>query len=119
MPRALVTSLSAVAAVALIGGGGAEAATFYGKVGPTRTITLKNAKGKIVTSIKKGTHKFVVTDSSGIHNFILSRGGKTVRKTALEYEGTITWTVAIKRGNTYRYYCSAHPQRMSRTFKVP
>ena len=87
MPRALVISLTAVTALALAGGGGAEGATFYGKVGPNRTITLKNAKGKIVTSIKKGIHKFVVNDTSGIHNFILSRGGTTVRKTTIEFEG--------------------------------
>jgi hypothetical protein len=119
MPRALLISLAAVTALALSGGGGAEGATFYGKVGPNRTITLKNSNGKIVTSIKKGIHKFVITDTSGIHNFILSRAGTTVRKTTLEFEGQVTWTVRIKRGKTYRYYCSSHEDQMSRTFKVP
>ncbi len=119
MPRALVTSLSAAAAIALLGGGGAEGATFYGKVGPTRTITLKNAKGKLVTSVKKGVHTFVVTDTSGLHNFWLARGDAVIRKTTIEYKGTVRWTVRIKRGVAYRYFCSVHTETMSRSFRVP
>ena len=119
MPRALVTTLSACAAIALVGGGGAEGATFYGKVGPGRTITLKNSKGTIVTSIKKGIHTFVINDTSGLHNFRLARGDTDIRKTTIEFKGTVRWTVKIKRGPAYRYYCSVHAKTMSRTFKVP
>jgi hypothetical protein len=119
MPRALVTLLLAAAVVALAGGGSAEGSTFYGKVGPTRTITLKNAAGNVVTSIRKGRHTFVINDTSGVHNFILARGDTNIRKTTIEFTGTVTWTVRIRRGKIYRYYCSVHSEAMSRTFHVP
>jgi hypothetical protein len=119
MPRALVTTLFAAAAVALAGGGTAEGATFYGKVGPGRTISLKNGAGNLVTSIKKGKHTFVINDTSGLHNFTLARGKVDLRKTMTEFVGMVTWTVKIKRGKLYRYYCSVHSETMSRTFRVP
>jgi hypothetical protein len=118
MPRAHVAPLLAVAAIALAGGGGAEAATYYGKVGPTRTITLKNKAGKIVTSIPKGTHTFVVKDTSGLHDFQISLNGTVLRKTTIEFVGKKTWTLKVKKGNVYRYFCSVHTKDMSRTFRV-
>jgi plastocyanin len=119
MPRARASILLAAAVViALAAGGGAEAATYYGKVGPKKTITLKNKAGSNVTSIPAGKHTFVVKDASTIHDFRLSLGGTDLRKTTLEFVGTKTWTLTLKKGRTYRYYCSVHTSEMSKTFRV-
>ena len=119
MPRALVTTLSACTAIALVGGGGAEGATFYGKVGPGRTITLKNSKGTIVTSIKKGIHTFVINDTSGLHNFRLARGDTDIRKTTIEFEGTGALDGQDQARPDVPLLLLGRTKTMSRTFKVP
>ncbi len=54
-----------------------------------------------------------------MHNFVLARGETNIRKTTIEFTGAVRWTVKIKRGSPYRYYCSVHARTMSRTFRVP
>jgi hypothetical protein len=95
----------------------AHGKTFYGTVGPTRTITLKRADGTIVRRISAGLHKFVIRDRSARHNFHLLGGGLH-KRTRVVFVGTRTWTgVRIRRGVTYTYFCEPHPDDMTRTFR--
>lgn len=100
--------------------GGAMAAitikgTVYGTVGPGFVITLKKANGLVVTALKAGTWKIVVSDKSINHNFHLTGSG--VNKTTTVGQVTkITWTVTLKPG-IYTYKCDPHIT-MKKTFKV-
>jgi hypothetical protein len=114
-----LTLLSLVAVALLLGTAApADAARFFGTVGPDRTITLKKRNGAIVRSVAPGVHTFVVRDRSGVHNFVLARGTTRLRGTTLSFQGRVTWTVRIRRGAIYRYYCSAHRADMTRSFRV-
>jgi plastocyanin len=89
----------------------------HGMIGPGYTISLKNAKGKKVTTLKHGKYTFIVGDKSSIHNFTLNGPGtknKTISGTG--FVGTKTVTLTLKKG-TYRFYCTVHPT-ITGTFKV-
>src|SRR4029453_3506562 len=43
----------------------------HGTIGPGYTISLKNAHGKKVKSLKHGKYTFIVSDKASIHNFTL------------------------------------------------
>jgi plastocyanin len=88
-----------------------------GTIGPSFTISLKNAQGKKVTTVKHGKYTFVVSDKSSIHNFTLNGPGiKNKTITGTGFVGTNTVTVTLKKG-TYRFYCTVHPT-VTGTFKV-
>lgn len=95
----------------------AQAKTYYGSVGPTKVITLKNAAGTIVRRVPRGTHTFVIKDRSTKHDFHLSGGG--IHKfTGLGFVGQRTWSgLRIKVDVTYTYWCQPHADVMTRTFK--
>ena len=46
-----------------------------GTIGPGYTISLKNAAGKRVKSLRHGKYTFIVRDKAGIHNFTLKGPG--------------------------------------------
>jgi hypothetical protein len=69
--RHVLAVLAVLAVFALSAPTAATAKTFYGTVGPTMTITLKRANGKVVHRIGAGTHTFVIRDRSSMHNFHL------------------------------------------------
>jgi plastocyanin len=88
-----------------------------GTIGPGYTISLQNAQGKAVKTLKHGKYTFTVRDKSNIHNFTLNGHGiqnKVISGTG--FVGTKTVTVTLKTGS-YRYYCTVHPF-VSKTFKV-
>jgi plastocyanin len=88
-----------------------------GTIGPGYTISLKNAQGKRVTTLKHGKYTFVVQDKSNIHNFTLNGPGvKNKMITGTSFVGPKTVTVTLKAGK-YRYYCTVHPF-VTGTFKV-
>jgi plastocyanin len=110
-------AVSAVLAVlTLVAPAGATAATFYGKVGPGRTITLKRADGTIVRSVQDGRHTFVIRDRSSSHNFHLLGPGVD-RKTGVGFTGRRSWTLTLEAG-TYRYRCDPHAGTMRGRFTV-
>ena len=81
-------------------------------------ITLKNASGKMVKTLKVGTYTFVIHDDSTLHSFGLD-GPKGFAKdfTTIPFKGTKTATVALKKGK-YKYYCAAHESVMFHFFTV-
>jgi plastocyanin len=115
MPQRLAV-LVALAVLALLAPSAAEAATFYGKVGPTATITLERGDGTVVRRIQDGRHTFVIRDRSSRHNFHLLGPGVD-RKTRVPFTGRRRWTVTLGVG-TYRYRCDPHRASMRGSFRV-
>jgi plastocyanin len=110
---------AAVALVAaMIVAPAAEAKTVLkGTVGPGFTITLKNAAGKKVTTLKRGVYVIQVSDKSGIHNFRLRGPGLNKRITTVPFTGSKSVTVTLKAGK-YTYVCDPHASSMRGSFRV-
>ena len=82
----LVLVASLAAAVALSTAGAALAKTYFGVVGPGRTIILKNGQGNKVNQINAGRHTIKVDDNASLHNFHLLRNGIN-KKTTVRFVG--------------------------------
>jgi plastocyanin len=88
-----------------------------GTIGPGFTISLKDAHGKAVKTVKHGKYALVVQDKADIHNFTLNGPGiKNKMITGTSFVGKKTVTVTLKKGS-YRYYCTVHPD-VTGTLKV-
>ena len=122
MRSGLVVLASAAALVAVGIATGASATTgavpkLQGTIGPGYTISLKDAHGKKVKTLKHGKYTFVVRDKASIHNFTLNGPGiKNKTITGTSFVGTKTVTLTLKKG-AYRLYCTVHPT-VTGTFKV-
>jgi len=114
--RHAVLGALAVLALALLVPAVAEARTFYGRVGPGPTITLKRGDGTTVRRIPAGRHIFVIRDRSSRHNFHLLGPGVD-RKTGVAFTGRRRWSVRLQAG-TYRYRCDPHRTTMRGRFAV-
>jgi plastocyanin len=88
----------------------------FATVGPGATISLRTARGRRVSRLRRGRYRIVVRDRSSMHNFHL-RGPGLNKKTTVGFRGTRTWTVTLRRG-TYRYVCDPHAARMRGRFRV-
>jgi hypothetical protein len=98
--------------------GVAKGTKLKGTVGPSFTISLKDAKGKKVRRVKAGKrYKIVVRDKSAAHNFHLLGPGVN-KRTAVAKKAGVTWKLKFKKGKTYRYRCDAHPTTMKGSFKA-
>jgi plastocyanin len=118
---ALVASTAALVAVGIATGTTANTMAvpkLRGTIGsPGFTISLKNAIGKKVTTLKHGKYTFIVGDKSSIHNFTLNGpGAKNKTITGTSFVGTKTVTLTLKTGK-YRFYCTVHPT-VTGSFKV-
>ena len=106
-----------VAALALVGGLAAAwpalagTSTLKGFVGPGFSI---GTSSKTVTA---GKVKVVVSDKAAIHNFHVRGVGVNV-KTGIGATGTKTFTITLKKGSTYRFFCDVHPDELRGTFKA-
>jgi plastocyanin len=119
MRTSLVVALAAaVAALAATGGGSAATAkTVNGTVGPGFTITL-TMQGKNVTKLKAGiAYRFVISDRASIHDFHLSGPGINRVLTGVDYTGTKTFQLRLKKG-TYTFVCDPHSAIMHGRFLV-
>jgi plastocyanin len=88
-----------------------------GTVGPGFTITL-TLSGKKVTKLKAGTrYRFVISDRADIHDFHLSGPGFNRVLTSVEFTGTKSFVLRLKKG-TYRFVCDPHSGIMHGSFKV-
>jgi plastocyanin len=88
-----------------------------GTIGPGYTISLKDAHGKKVATLKHGKYTFVVRDEANIHNFTLNGPGvKNKTITGTSFVGTKSVVLTLKKG-TYTFYCTVHPS-ITGKFKV-
>jgi plastocyanin len=88
-----------------------------GTVGPGFTITL-TLSGKKVTKLKAGTrYRFVISDRADIHDFHLSGPGFNRVLTSVEFTGTKSFVLRLKKG-TYHFVCDPHSGIMHDNFKV-
>lgn len=110
----LIVLGAAVAAFVLSGSRAhAQGTTLRGTVGPGFNIALSDAAGS-VSHLELGTYTVVVEDKSEEHNFHLSGPGVD-QATAIEFVGTVTWTITVTDGN-YRYQCDPHAPQMNGAF---
>ena len=116
--RSLLLSAIAAAALAAAGSGAAASTkTVTGTVGPGFTIGLA-VGGKKVTKLKAGTpYRFVINDRADIHDFHLSGPGFSRVFTSVEFTGTKTFVLKLKKGS-YRYVCDPHSSFMHGSFVV-
>jgi plastocyanin len=89
-----------------------------GTVGPSFTITVKNAAGKVVKTTKAGTYRLIVKDKSTFHDFHLIGPGINRVITSVPFTGTKTVIVKLKAGRRYIYRCDPHRLEMKGSFKV-
>ena len=88
-----------------------------GFVGPGFTITL-TLGGKKVTTLKKGVpYRFAISDRASIHDFHLMGPGINRVLTSVEFTGTKTVVLTLKKG-VYRYLCDPHASFMHGSFRV-
>jgi plastocyanin len=116
--RALLVVAITAAALAVTGGGSAATSkTVNGTVGPGFTIAL-TMQGKQVTRLKAGTpYRFVISDRADIHDFHLSGPGLNRLLTGVEFTGTKSFVLRLKKG-TYRFVCDPHAGFMHGSFRV-
>ena len=114
----LLLAAVAAAAVAATGSGSAATAkTVNGTVGPDFTIGL-TMQGKPVTKLKAGKpYRFVISDRADIHDFHLSGPGLNRVLTSVEFTGTKTFVLRLKKGS-YRFVCDPHSSIMHGRFLV-
>jgi len=103
-----------------------SAPKLVGTVGPGFTISLKDATGKKVKTLKAGKYTFVVTDKSSIHNFVLEKplpkrkGKPAFEKDITKVGQTIknkTVTIMLTKGK-WEVYCAPHEDSMFQKFTV-
>jgi hypothetical protein len=85
-------------------------------VGPANTISLKNARGANVRTLKAGRYRITVRDRSKLHSFHLV-GVSLNRKTTIAGTGTFTWTVTLRRGKL-SFYSDHSRIKMRKTVTV-
>jgi len=122
--RVRIAVVAAVAALSTAGAAMAftSAATpkLNGKVGPGFTISLKDAKGKKVKTLKAGTYKFAINDLGDIHTFDVAQktdGHFHKELTGASFTGKKTVTVKLTKGK-WQFYCAVHPDTMFGNFTV-
>jgi hypothetical protein len=81
-------------------------------------ITLKDAHGNLVKTLKTGTYTLVIHDDSAIHNYELDGPhGKSWTFTSVPFIGTKTKTLVLTAGK-YKAYCVVHESIMFQHFAV-
>ena len=114
---AFAAAIGAAALVATGSGAAAAPKTLTGTVGPGFTIGL-TMQGKKVTRLKAGTpYRFVIHDQADIHDFHLSGPGLNRVLTSVEFTGTKTFVLRLKKGS-YRFVCDPHSSFMHGSFVV-
>ncbi len=114
----LLAAMAVAAALAVTGiGSTATTKTVKGTVGPGFTIKL-SMNGKKVTKLKAATpYRFVISDRSSSHDFHLRGPGVNRVLTSVEFAGTKSYTLTLKKGS-YRFFCDPHASFMHGAFKV-
>lgn len=113
LPAVVIATLALAAAA----GGAPAKVKLKGEVGPGFTISLKDASGKAVKTLKAGAYVIEVSDKASIHNFRLSGPGVNKEITGVGFTGTKTVLVTLKPG-AYRFQCDPHSSSINGSFKV-
>lgn len=114
---ALAALVSVVLVTAATATGAAAKTVLKGTVGPGFSITLKDASGKKVSTLKAGVYTIQVSDKAAIHSFHLSGPGVNKVITSVAFMGTKSVTVTLKKG-TYKYVCDPHATILHGSFTV-
>jgi plastocyanin len=118
IPRTRSWLFALVVVSALVGANGGSAAssrTVNGTVGPGFTIGL-TSNGKKVTKLKAGVpYRFVISDRASIHDFHLSGPGFNRVLTGVEFTGTKSFVLTLKKGS-YHFVCDPHAPIMHGSF---
>ena len=85
-------------------------------VGPKNTISLRNAAGTLLKTVKSGTYSIVVRDRSKAHNFHLVGKGVN-RKTVVATTATVTWRLRLQAG-VLRFYSDRAPKTVKGSVTV-
>ena len=122
MSRLIPLAAAALAAAAMLAvpAGATSPPKLIGTVGKNGgyTITLTDAKGKVVKTLKAGTYTFVIHDDASSHNYELDGpNGKSWTFTTPSFVGTKTKTLKLTPGK-YKAYCAPHESIMFQHFTV-
>jgi hypothetical protein len=112
----VVAAVPAALAFALTASSGAAVPGLTGTVGPGFTITLEQGS-RAVRQLKPGRYSIAVADKSNIHNFHLEGPGLNKVITTVDFVGTKTVLVMLRRG-TYTFVCDPHLVTMKGSFRV-
>jgi plastocyanin len=113
----LFSAVAAAALAATASSTAASAKTVNGTVGPGFTIAL-TTDGKNVTNLKAGVpYRFVISDRADIHDFHLSGPGFNRVLTSVEFVGTKSFVLRLKKGS-YSFVCDPHSTIMHGRFRV-
>ena len=123
--RVRIAAVTAVTALGLAGAamastnGSAAQPKLIGKVGINNAykISLKLPTGKTVKTLKSGFYNLTVTDGSNIHNFQIEGPGLDKRVTTVNFKGTKTVKIHLRKGK-YKFYCMPHESSMFGFFTV-
>ena len=113
----VVTGLVAAIGLGTWSTASAAPTALKGSVGPSETITLKNARGKRLAMVARGTYRLTVTDRSDEHNFYVSGPGLRKQITSVGFTGTKTVTLKLRPGK-YAFVCTPHSDDMRGSFTV-
>lgn len=117
MRSLLFSAIAAAALAATANSPAASSKTVNGTVGPGFTIAL-TMDGKNVTKLKAGVpYRFVISDQADIHDFHLSGPGFNRVLTSVEFVGTKSFTLRLKKGS-YSFVCDPHSTFMHGRFRV-
>ena len=113
----VVTGLVAAIGLGTWSTASAAPTALKGSVGPSETISLKNARGKRLAMVARGTYRLTVTDRSDEHNFYVSGPGLRKQITSVGFTGTKTVTLKLRPGK-YAFVCTPHSDDMRGSFTV-
>jgi hypothetical protein len=112
----VVAAVPTAFAFALTASSGAAVPRLTGTVGPGFTIALQQGS-RAVRLLKPGRYSIVVADKSNIHNFHLEGPGLNKVITNVDFVGTKTVLVTLRKG-TYTFVCDPHLTTMKGSFRV-
>jgi plastocyanin len=90
--------------------------TLLATVGPKNTISLRDAAGRAIKTVKSGAYSITVRDRSKLHNFHLVGKGVN-RKTGKAAVGTFTWNVSLGKG-ALRFFSDQSPTKVKGSITV-
>ena len=113
----LVSSVAAAALAATGSGTAASVKTVNGTVGPGFTIAL-TMDGKNITKLNADVpYRLVISDRADLHDFHLSGPGFNRVLTSVEFVGTKSFMLRLKKGS-YSFVCDPHSSIMHGSFRV-